>query len=264
MSRSSTATDGPWKNCSTDRPSVATRDVSRTLSAPSAAVHWFGPGADQLEQPRRRLDAEVPLERSLHGVGNVVELVERRPERTGELREPHQRAEVAGRERRAALLLDRLDVDARRAAAADDDDRPDSLLSQPVEHLGREPLRVPVADDEDGVALAHRQAVEGGVHRLDGPASTPASRNSQTAWFAACQLVPVPTTTRTGGRASRSACASTGAGVGEQGAQVVGLAPDRGAHDARHSADPAGCSERPRPRPGAGVALPPAGIAGAR
>src|SRR5260221_456520 len=42
-SRLSRATAGPCNSCSTERPSVAMYDVSRALSAPSAAVHWLGP-----------------------------------------------------------------------------------------------------------------------------------------------------------------------------------------------------------------------------
>jgi hypothetical protein len=37
------ATEGPCRNCSTPRPSLATYAASRIFSAPSAAVHWLIP-----------------------------------------------------------------------------------------------------------------------------------------------------------------------------------------------------------------------------
>ena len=124
--------------------------------------------ADQLEQARRRLDAEVALERRLDRVGDVRRARSAAPERAGELREPHQRAEVARREGRAPLLLDRLDVDAGRAARRRS--RRSGLapaVCEPLEDLGREPLRVAVAEDEDRVvALASRKPVERRIHRL--------------------------------------------------------------------------------------------------
>ena len=144
MSRSSIATDGPWKNCSTDRPSVATRDVSRIFSAPSAAVHWFGPAP---VSSSRRAGGPTPMSRASAAstaLGDVLEL-ERGAERARELGEPHQRAEMAGCERGRPLLLDRLDVDTRRAAASDHDRRSCAGGAERLEDRGRESLRVPVA-----------------------------------------------------------------------------------------------------------------------
>ena len=125
-----------------------------------------GAGADQLEQPRRRLDPELTFEGRLDRGRHVFQPLQGSAERAGELRQPHQRAEVARGERRAALRLDRLDVDPRRAAPPDDDDRRTALPAQLLEHLAREPLRVAVAQNQDGVVVLERQAVERGVHRL--------------------------------------------------------------------------------------------------
>ena len=249
MSRSSIATDGPWKNCSTESPSVATRDVSRTFSAPSAAVHWFGPAPTSSSRARRRLDAELAGERRLDRRRHVLEARRApRPSAPRELRQPHQRAEVAGRERGASLRLDRLHVDPRRAAAADDDARPDAVGPQRSRDLRREPLRVPVAEDEDGVALRARQAVERRVHRLHRPRvdarlpQQPDARGSRRASSSRCRR-PATRRPRKPPRLPLDRLR-----IGEQAAQFGRLAPDRRAHDARHSLGLA--AARPPPPPG--------------
>ena len=186
--------------------------------------------AGQLEQARGRPDADVARERSLDGLGDVLEL-ERGSERARELGEPHQRAEVAGRERGAPLLLDRLDVDTRRAAASDHDRRSCAGGAEPLEDRGRESLRVPVAHHEHGVARAGRQPVERRVHRLDrdsldiGLAEQPdAVVGGVPARASAHDEDPPPD--------EALGLGLDGPGVGEQLAEVGRLAPHRGAHDA--------------------------------
>ena len=99
---------------------MTTRLVSRTFSAPSAAVQAFGPAPVNLEQPPgRRHRGGRAGEQLGHRLGHGGEVAERRAELDGELGEAHEGAEVAGRVGRGLLGRDRRQVDAGRAAAAD-------------------------------------------------------------------------------------------------------------------------------------------------
>ena len=80
------------------------------------------PRSGQFEQAQRRLHAQLTLERRLDRRRHLLEPLERRAEGTGQLRQAQQRAQVARGEGGAALLLDRLDVDAGRPSPADHDD----------------------------------------------------------------------------------------------------------------------------------------------
>ena len=123
------------------------------------------PGPRQLEQAQRRLHSQLTLERRLDRGGHRLE-PESRAQRLRELRQAQQSAEVPGGESRAALLIHRLDVDARRAAAADHHDGR-LRFAELVEQGAREALGVPVAQHEHGVTRPYRQPVESGVHGLD-------------------------------------------------------------------------------------------------
>jgi hypothetical protein len=212
----------------------------------------------------------VARQRRLHRVRDIVQPVQRCTQSDGELRQPHQGAEVARGEGRTALLLDRLDVDARRAPAPDHDDGHVTGTALAFQHLGREALRVPVAHHQDRVGLTERQVVLSRVHRLDGhgldaglaeqpdrvvrrvPARPGADDNEATA--------PEPFGLRLDRRDVRKQCF-----------QVVRLAPDRGAHHTRHFADSAATESSPPERalrvsrrngsrdqsPGQGISLPP-------
>ena len=209
-SRSSTATDGPWKNCSTDSPSVAIRDVSRIFSAPSAAVHWLGPAPISSSSlgggwtPRSRASA-----------ASTASGTSSSPSRDA----PRATASCASRIRAPRWL-------AVKAAQ-----RSCSTVSMSTPGEPRPPITTtgmsPAPRSRSSTSVEKRFVFRwlmtrtASLSRTGNPycaasiawtatASTPASRNSQTAWFAACQLVPVPTTTRRR-PPSRSACDSTGA-----------------------------------------------------
>ena len=144
--------------------------VSRTLSAPSAAVHWFGPAPDELEQPLGRVDSGARrVEHGLDRVGHRSRRPRSAPSGDRDLRDAHQRAEVAGGEGGRALGIARLDVGARRSAARDDD-RLGALGPRPLEDGVRVALGAAVAQEEERVAGSRPRAVRR-RHRPPGPAT---------------------------------------------------------------------------------------------
>ena len=212
-------------------PRPRSRAVSRTLSAPSAAVHAFGAGADVLEQPPRRRDAG----------GGAVE--HRRPPRRDRVEvaegaaERDRRAGRAGRARRGGSRCrprSSLGLDGRQVgpAARRRADRPRSGRARPG--LGEDVARVASSTACGRAATSASpgaRAAAGAARRRSRARPTP-------------RRPPRAAARRRGGRRGSSCpCRRAGRGarrspprrarparVGEERPQVGGLALHRGAH----------------------------------